>query len=546
MKKLISIMATMILATILLVMPATAAETVASGTCGLVSQWSDGSGMTWTLDRDGKLVIRVELDGSGIMEMFVLRTDDKSPWAYNEQITSVEIQEGVRSIGMFAFIGCSNLKSVTFPQSLTEISMDAFAGCTSLEHIDIPVSASVKRGAFASCKALTSVALPYSENLDECFSGSDNIRNILYYGNEGSWERANGKKLLEALGEDVQLTFKPRTASGTCSITVGSDLKWTVSEDGELRICGYGPMGRGGDVNTMRMIPFGWEPYRSEVDRIVVEDGVTSIGDFRDLWAVESIYIPTSVTEIAAGCFPDANRKTTVYYAGTEAQWNKIDINKETDKFALQFHGWNSGLDSCTFVYNHPVPVVVRFTDVPDTSYYANSIRWAVERNITQGTGNGTFSPDKVCTRGEILTFLWRASGSPDSAIISPYADIHANKEYKVYYHYYRDAALWAYENGIYTGEARTDFLGRSYVSFAADKPCTRRDAVVYLWKAAGSPKGYSCNFSDISKADAEAVQAVGWAVNKGVTVGTSSTTFSPNKICTRGQIVTFLHRSLN
>ncbi len=167
------------------------------------------------------------------------------------------------------------------------------------------------------------------------------------------------------------------------------------------------------------------------------------------------------------------------------------------------------------------------FSDVAPDAYYANAVSWAVDRNITQGTSETTFSPEDTCTRAQILTFLWRAVGSPKATIANPFSDVNSDD-------YYYDAAVWAKEKGMVEGTL-----------FQADTPCTRASTVTYLWKNAGAPAASaSGSFADVP-ADAGCAAAVAWAVENGVTSGTSQTEFSPEMICSRGQIVTFLHRAL-
>lgn len=166
------------------------------------------------------------------------------------------------------------------------------------------------------------------------------------------------------------------------------------------------------------------------------------------------------------------------------------------------------------------------FADVSADAYYANAVNWAVSKNITAGTSQTTFSPDDTCTRAQILTFLWRASGSPKATAPNGFSDVSESD-------YYYDAAVWASEKGMVTGP-----------TFDADTPCTRSATVMYLWQNAGSPAvALTQLFSDvlISKNYASAVC---WAVSNHITSGTSETTFSPDTICSRGQIVTFLFRA--
>ena len=169
----------------------------------------------------------------------------------------------------------------------------------------------------------------------------------------------------------------------------------------------------------------------------------------------------------------------------------------------------------------------LKFADVPGDAWYADSVKWAVDRGITAGTSETTFSPDNTCTRAQILTFLWRAVGSPKMSGTNPFSDVKATD-------YFYDAALWANSKGMVSGN-----------KFEGDIPCTRSATVVYLWKNAGSPyTSYYGTFADVTAGSGFA-SAVAWAVNNGVTSGTSETTFSPDTTCTRGQIVTFLKRAL-
>lgn len=169
---------------------------------------------------------------------------------------------------------------------------------------------------------------------------------------------------------------------------------------------------------------------------------------------------------------------------------------------------------------------VGNFTDVKVGDWFAEPVRWAVEKNITAGTSATTFSPSANCTVAQILTFLWRANGSPKPTTANPFSDVKSGD-------WYADAATWAYEKGMVSGTA-----------FGGNAPCTRSMAVTYMWKAAGSPSAKAASFTDVS-AGAEYASAVAWAVEQGVTAGTSATTFSPDSVCTRGQIVTFLYRGL-
>lgn len=176
------------------------------------------------------------------------------------------------------------------------------------------------------------------------------------------------------------------------------------------------------------------------------------------------------------------------------------------------------------------------FSDVDEGLYYAAPIAWAVERGITTGTSGDTFSPDALCTRGQIITFLWRAAGSPEPVSMdSPFGDVTSDMNQDIY-----KAILWAGEAGI-IGPENLDAD-----SFSPAAPCDRSEAMLFLWRYSGSPaSGAPAAFTDVFP-DADYAQAVAWAVEAGITSGTSESTFSPGEPCTRGQIATFLYRCVN
>ena len=168
------------------------------------------------------------------------------------------------------------------------------------------------------------------------------------------------------------------------------------------------------------------------------------------------------------------------------------------------------------------------FVDVSGGSYYEDAVLWAVREGITSGTTATTFSPGASCTRAQMVTFLWRAAGSPKASGSNPFRDVSADT-------YYYDAVLWAVENGITSGISAD--------AFAPDAMVTRAQTVTFLYRAAGSPAAVpGSSFSDVS-GNAYYADAVSWAVEKGITSGTAAAAFSPDADCTRAQIVTFLYR---
>ncbi len=178
----------------------------------------------------------------------------------------------------------------------------------------------------------------------------------------------------------------------------------------------------------------------------------------------------------------------------------------------------------------------MNFIDVKTTDYFYNSVKWAVGKNITNGTSSTTFSPYKSCTRAEIVTFLWRAAGSPEPTTTrNPFRDVNA-----VTHSSYYKAILWASQKGITSGTSAT--------AFSPDQVCTRAQIVTFLYRYAGKPSGYYSNpFKDVGATnEASYYNAILWASGKGITTGSSPTTFSPYASCNRAEAVTFLYRYTN
>ena len=168
------------------------------------------------------------------------------------------------------------------------------------------------------------------------------------------------------------------------------------------------------------------------------------------------------------------------------------------------------------------------FADVPANSYYADAVSWAAKNGITGGIGNGLFGPNQPCTRAQIVTFLWRAAGSPEPKAMSSFADVSTDA-------YYAKAVAWAVENGITTGTGDG--------KFSPDATCTRAQSVTFLFRAIGKLVDSKAEFSDVLT-DSYYANAVAWAVENGVTNGIGDGLFGPDNSCTRAQIVTFLFRA--
>lgn len=258
----------------------------------------------------------------------------------------------------------------------------------------------------------------------------------------------------------------------------------------------------------------------NKLTEVTIPQGVPVIRDncFFACFKLASVTIPASVTEIGEYAFGWCDSLKDIYYGGSETQWLGVSIRSE-----------NEGISKAKIHYNSTAEdrETNPFSDVASDAWYAASVSWAVEREITAGTTATTFSPNTTCTNAQILTFMWRAAGSPEPATASPFTNLSGSE-------YYAKAAVWAYEEGMVSG-----------TSFDSDKVCTRAMTMEYFWKQTGSPTtDVSVKFADVNASSSYA-QAVAWAVENGLTAGTSETTFSPDDTCTRAQIVTFLYRAL-
>lgn len=292
-------------------------------------------------------------------------------------------------------------------------------------------------------------------------------------------------------------------------------------------------------------------------------DGYDFVGWYSDeglTYAVDSVTLDKNVTIYAKwkasgdgySGGPSAPRSYTLHFStnggsdiGSVAKVSgtEIELSKYVPfKSGYEFAGWYSDagltravtsvkLTATTTIYAKWTKAAAPFTDVVDGSYYADAVDWAVENGVTSGTSATTFSPDAACTRGQVVTFLWRAMGSPEPVgTADPFTDVDSGS-------YYDKAVLWAVENGITSGTGAA--------TFSPDATVTRGQVVTFLWRSAGAEKADSANpFTDVA-ADSYCADAVIWAAENGITNGVTSSAFAPDQGCSRGQIVTLLWRYL-
>ena len=391
-----------------------AAAATAGGKCG--------EDLSWTFDDStGALTIT----GTGAM-------DDNlrfGYWsAYADKIRSVSLPEGLTKIGIDAFFECTALTEVTIPGSVREIGDNAFYDCTGLKKVTISEGVETICGdAFTNCKALTELTIPGS------------VKSV----NEGAFVNCY-------------------------------NLKTLTIQKGVGKISFYA---------------------------------------FDHCYALRTVIVLEPNCEFASDAFIGTFATFFGYPGSTTEQYARAYATSSPEPFK-------------------PIDPKTGFTDVPGSAYYAEPVAWAVERDITKGTSAIAFSPNATCKRAQVVTFLWRAAGSPEpEKSENPFADVAEDA-------YYYKAVLWAVENGITSGTGET--------AFSPDSACTRAQVVTFLWRAAECPPPETAEnpFVDIAD-DQYYTDAVLWAVKQEITKGTGADRFSPGTTCTRGQIVTFLYRNM-
>ena len=323
-----------------------------------------------------------------------------------------------------------------------------------------------------------------------------------------------------------------RTYSGTVVINlVREDIKYTVSQGDSVRF----------DESDFLSYLRSTKGYTSNytIDYVTFDQSAVSAVNEGSLYTYYN------------GYNYGGSVKTTdkFYYSATASQNALSDVAFLASRYAktgetvyipftiyARYGSTGTGTRQLTGTVAIKIGQTMNFIDVKTTDYFYNSVKWAVGKNITNGTSSTTFSPYKSCTRAEIVTFLWRAAGSPEPTITrNPFRDVNA-----VTHSSYYKAILWASQKGITSGTSAT--------AFSPDQVCTRAQIVTFLYRYAGQPSGYYSNpFKDVgATSEASYYNAILWAVGKGITTGTSATTFSPYASCNRAEAVTFLYRYTN
>lgn len=550
MKKILSVL--MLVCLLAVCLPLCASAQTYTGLCG--------DDLRYTLDADtGEL----RISGTGAMAD---SQSNRSTWYdHRDDIKSIVVEPGVTSIGVYSFAYLSSLESVTLPDTVTVIKESCFEGCEKLKECSLPGNLThIGEEAFEKCFALTSVNFPDTlvhigdYAFRECASLTSvhipgSLKEIPY---QAFYFCSSIKNLVieegvETIGADAFVRAAIETLTIPASVTsLGSEA---FADNKSLKTVN---MIGGGTV-----LPLACFVDCTSLQRIKLPNELTEVADraFAGCTSLQRIDYPASVADLGIGVHRDNKSLTCVTFAapaGTEISMERSEIDNKgvtvlysNEDTGVEDYAIKNGLDwqligsqpEDTWVPGQDVPsqpgqpdqpdipVTPMFTDVKKGDFFYDAVQWAVEKGVTSGTTATTFSPANACDRGQIVTFLWRANGSPNpTSTHNPFVDVKSGD-------YYYEAVLWAQEKGITSGTDATHF--------SPSTPCNRGQAVTFLWRANGKPTGTGKSFADV-KSGQFYTDAVKWAVGKNITSGTSSTTFSPDQSCTRGQIVTFLYRA--
>ena len=428
--------------------------------------------------------------------------------------------EKVMSFGAYAFFQCSSLKAFTFNDNIETLPIYMFSECTSLASVKLPSKLkALSNHLFDACESLKSVNIPGGVTVIErsAFENAgietivipDSVVEI------GDYAFENAPLTSVSFGKNVE--------------KLGSLVFWGCNKLTEIVIPG-----------KVTVIPYGTFFKCSELAKVVIGRNVTVIDETAFKEADNAViygYADSAAFSFAAKngikfvCIEHVYTAVVTAPTCTERGYTthtcacgESYVDSYVDALG---HKYNS-VGVCTACGAKDPEYKNVFSDVGD--YYAtDAIIWASYNKITYGVAEGLFAPDEFCTRAQIISMLYRAAGEPKvGSAENPFTDVHEGD-------YFYNAVLWAVEKGI--------TYGTSADKFSPHDNCTRAEIVSFLYRAAGEPKvTANASFTDVG-ADAFYANAVAWAVENGITYGTSTDKFSPYDTCTRAQAVTFLYR---
>lgn len=496
-----------------------------SGTCG--------KNLTWSLDVESGVLT---ISGTGAMEDYGIASS--APWRrLAVYIKSVVIQSDVTSIGDEAFCDCQNITAVSIPDSVTTIGNGAFCFCHALESVAIPSGViSIGDSAFAVCAALESVVIP---------SGVTSI-------GEYTFSRCHNLKSITI--PDSVTAIGPAAFEG-CDSLNNVTLPESITTIEYNAFCGCSSLDNITLPSGITEIPHALFSICTSLKSISIPDSVTSIdsGAFANCTALESIIIPDSVTSIGSRAFDGCKKLTSVILPegvtsiadGLFAYCTSLVELGCSDE--LNVIG-KEAFAGCTSLETFFIPDAVT-TIEPYTFWGCTSLLSVLIPGSVTSVGDNAFWG---CTSLEVVLYTGTEDDLERMDISeigneplqkakfqrfyteSPFTDVVYSED-----NWYYEPVLWALNTGITAGTSETTFSPNNF--------CTRAQAVAFLWRAAGEPEPESTTmpFTDVKSGDYY-YDAVLWAVESGITAGTTATTFSPNKSCTRGQIISFLYRFEN
>lgn len=523
------------------------------------------------------------------------------------KLESLVIPDSVISIGESAFENCAALKRITLPKSITKLEALTFSGCAALAEITLPDGLkTLGERVFSGCAALKSVKIPAEVTVipAEAFSGCSSLESItipknVSHINERAFDGCTALKKVDYLGSDTDWSQVTKETGNNAldnaekSFTrtdhehkyTDTVIPPTCTERGcTVHLCACGdkredsytpPLGhsyKGGicvrcgildpngdtqhkhdfipSVTKPTCLTEGFTTYACSCGECYTKDYVSAVGHKTQLQNAKAAGCMTggyTGDEVCTFCGKVFKQGSVIFALGHDPQPARVkaptcnesgytgdlicmrcgDMTQIGKTVAAAGHKFFGGV--CSVCGAKGAEAVPEFDDVKPGAFYFDAVQWAVKNGITNGTGKSTFSPNDVCSRYQIVMFLWRAAGQPEAKAAVSFADV---KPGDIFY----EAVQWAVERGITKGTSST--------SFSPFAPCTRGQIVTFLYRSAGSPAiSGACDFSDVS-AGSFCHDAVIWASSEGITKGTSAGRFSPNEGCTRAQVVTFLYRA--
>lgn len=358
---------------------------------------------------------------------------------------------------------------------------------------------------------------------------------LRYKNAEGNWIEVDEANF-PAGGVEVVLPY-PNGTDSKDTFTIVHMLT-TVARAGELELVSHTKQADGLHFRVTSLSPFGvsWVKYAAPSDGGSGGSGGSGGGIFNPAYNIMvertmngSITVsPSSAAKgstVTIMVYPDRGYELEMLMV-MDKKGSELDLRKWGGEYSFIMPAGDVTVRA-RFVEEAPTQ---SFADVSTDAYYYEAVKWAAKNGITGGVGNGLFAPDAPCTRAQIVTFLWRAAGSPEPKNASSFSDVPASA-------YYARSVAWAVENGITTGTGN----GR----FSPDATCTRAQSVTFLYRALSARAEGTAEFRDVPK-NAYYADAVAWAAANGITTGIGGGLFGPDNDCTRAQIVTFLFRTYN